>query len=319
MEGCPINHKRPTLLATILVTLLVVVLAACSGGNRSGTTRARPTPLPTPTPLPPLPTEPPPGSEQNPIVFMLVNVKDAKSLASKADDLTKTLSDESNLVIQVKVVDNYGDALSALCSGEADVISAQAFAYLSAQERKCGNGVYIAKSKGKLSTQGEMVTLGGRDIFSVKGFGGYRFCRPDPESVNGWIVAGFSMRKNGVNPLTDLYSVTDTGSDEGVIQALLDLKCDVGAAALGAESSVKNSRDIVVLEKLPPVPNDTIMLTTQLDGRTLQKVQDLLDNHKDDLIKLIGADDLDTSDDTAFDQLRQLMSDAGVDAASMGK
>jgi len=320
MEGRAINRQRNAALATILIAVIIFGMVACGGGSAQvGLIKPRATPLPTSTPLPPLPTEPPPGSEQNPIVLALVNTSDAASFSSQVEDLSATLSDESGLVVEVTVVETYGEALAALCSGQAHVISAQAFAYLAAVERQCGTGVYIAEMDGMFATQGQMVTLAGREIFTVKGFSGYRFCRPDANSVNGWIVPAFSLRKNEVNPLTDLFSVTDSGGDEEVIQALLDFHCDAGASALGAEADVPNSGDIRVIETLPPVPNDTILITTQLDERTQQKITDLLDDHKDDLAELIGADGLETSDDTAFDELRQLMSDARVDAASMSK
>ena len=307
------------MLVSLVLLLTIIWATACKAGGNTGQVRARPTPLPTSTPLPPLPTDPPPGSELNPIVFVMVNTEDADNLESKAEDLSDTFSNEAEMVVQVKVLDNYGEALSELCLGQAHVISAQAFAYLSAQERQCGTGQYIAEVDGELNTQGQMMTISGREIFTVKGFEGYRFCRPSASSLNGWIIPGLSLRKNLINPFTDLFSVTDSGSDQDVVEDLVTFRCDVGASALGAEDDVPNSGVINVVEVLPPVPNDTVMLTTALDTQVTRKVQELLDDHLDDLADLIGADNLEPSDDTQFDELRQLLDDANVSAASMGK
>jgi ABC-type phosphate/phosphonate transport system substrate-binding protein len=298
--------------------LFVLVLVACAQSTpKPVATRPRPTPLPTSTPLPPLPTLPPAGSADNPVVFLLVN-PDGKSVTAKADALAKTISDELKLVVQVKIAATYGEARAAMCSGEASVISADAFAYLSAVEQDCGDGLYIAEVDGSTGTQGEMLAGLGRSIFSIKSFRGYRFCRPDAMSVNGWFVPTLSLKANEVDPLGDLDSVIDSGSDVGVIKDIIALKCDVGAARLGAEENVPGAKSVLVIDKLPLVPNDTIMISSRLEGRARGLVGDNIRDHLDDIAGLIGADGLVTADDKKFDDLRQLFSVSNVDVLSMG-
>lgn len=280
-------------------------------------TRVRPTPLPTSTPLPPLPTLPPVGSSDNPIVYLLVN-PDGDKLTSKADALAKSIASELNLVVQVKITASYAEARQAMCTGQASVISADAFAYLSAVGQTCGDGLYTAEIDGSTSTQGEMLAGLGRDIFTVKGFAGYRFCRPGAMSVNGWFVPTLSLKANQVDPLGDLDSVIDSGSDTGVIKDIIALKCDVGAARLGAEENIPGAKSVLVIDKLPPVPNDTIMLSSRLEGRAHGQVADNIRDHLDEFAALIGANGLVTANDKEFDALRQLFTSANVDVLSMG-
>lgn len=300
------------------IVLCLGLLAGCAQNTPTpAPTRVRPTPLPTATALPPLPTLPPVGSQDNPIVFMLVNSAD-KSAISKADSLAKTLSDDMKLVVQIKVAQDYGAARAALCSGEASVVSANAFAYLSIVEQGCGDGLYTADVKGDTSTQGEMLAGIGRDIFSVQSFAGFRFCRPNALSVNGWFIPTLSLKANQVDPLGDLDSVVDSGSDENVIKDIIALKCDEGAARLGAEESVPNAKSVLVIEKLPPVPNDTLLISSRLDENSRAPIVDAIRKHLDGLAGVMGADSLVVTDDKDFDALRKLFSDARIDVLSMG-
>lgn len=313
-----ITHRRhfPARLAGTVV--IVLALVACGKGNTNPVvSRPRPTPLPTATPLPPLPTAPPPGSTDNPLGFIFVNPSGVPNV-SLTEALAKKLSDETKLIVQVRATQNYAEARKALCTGSAVVISANAFAYLSAVAQSCGEGLYTADVKGAASSQGQMVAGLGRDVYDIKHFAGYRFCRPGALSVNGWFVPTLALKANGVNPLGDLDSVIDSGSDEGVIRDIIALKCDVGAARLGAEANVPGSKAVLVIEKLPPVPNDTVMISLQLDARLRGLLGDTLRNHLADIAQIIQADSLVPTDDKNFDALRNLFKSADVDPAAMG-
>jgi ABC-type phosphate/phosphonate transport system substrate-binding protein len=298
---------------------LVLVLVGCgNGANKTPVSRPRPTPAPTSTALPPLPTLPPPGSTDNPLIVVLVNPSNTTS-TSDVQALAKSLSDQTKLIVQVRMTTSYAEARQALCSGSASMISANAFAYLSAVEQACGEGLFTAEINNQTSTQGEMVAGLGRDIYTVKGFAGYRFCRPDSMSVNGWFVPTLSLKMNSIDPLGDLDSVIDSGSDTGVIKDILALKCDVGATKLGAEIGSPGVKSILIIEKLPPVPNDTVMISLQLDGRLRALLSDTLRGHIDDIAKVMGANSMVAADDKNFDELRKLFKAADLDVASMGQ
>jgi len=302
------------------IVLCLALLVGCGQGTprpTSAPTRPRPTPLPTATPLPPLPTLPPFGSQANPLVFMLVN-PNAAAATTKADALAKTFATDLNMVVQVKVTQSYGEARAALCGGAATVVTASAFAYLSAVEQGCGDGLFTAEVGGATSTQGEMLAGLGRSIFTLKGFAGYRFCRPDALSVNGWFVPTLALKANQVDPLGDLDQVIDSGSDAGVVKDIIALKCDVGAARLGAETGIAGAKSVLVIEKLPPVPNDTLMVSSRLDSAARAPTEDEIRKHQSDLAGIMGVDNLVVANDTDFDALRQLFKDANIDVLSMG-
>jgi ABC-type phosphate/phosphonate transport system substrate-binding protein len=242
----------------------------------------------------------------------------ASSLDEEAAAFAETLSSETDLTITVTITDDYGVALKAFCAGQAGLISTNAFGYLAAQESGCGEGIYAAEVDGATATQGQMLAGFGRDIFTVEGFEGYRFCRPGPDSVNGWVVPALKMRAVGINPLTDLFSVTDSGSDRAVVEQMVSFRCDIGASALGAEEGVSGNDGVFVVEELPQVPNDTVMISGHLSEITKAIITDSIRAHLPELVELVNADSLIEMDDSAFTGLRDLFTSAGISPSAMG-
>ena len=194
-----------------------------------------------------------------------------------------------------------------------------AFSYLAASQAGCGSLLYTTIIDGEQSTRGQMLTIAGKQIYSVVGFKGFRFCRASALSISGWIVPSLTLRANGLNPLTDLYSVTDVKTDEDVIKALLDYRCDVGATKLGAEVGIPGSNRIKVIEELPPVPNVSYALSLKLDVATQALLLDTFRDYEDELAELVGADEVIQDDETEYADLRQLVTDAKLDLVSMGQ
>lgn len=311
-------RHRPIRVFVILLLILVGAVGCGKPKAAPGPSRPLPTRVPLPTPLPPLPTSPPPGSEENPLVLLFVT-DDQSSIEQIAEALAESLAEETDLIVHARFTDSYAEARRALCAGEAHLAPLDAFGYLSVSQGGCGSLLNIAETNGERYTRGQMITVAGKEVYSVVGFKGYRFCRPSSASISGWIVPGLMMRANGLNPLTDLVSVVDTETDEGVIKALLAYHCDVGASALGAEQGLPNANRIKVIQELPPVPNTTLALSLRLDAATRALMIDTLRKHQDDLAELMGADTIFEADESDYADLRKLVEDAKLDLVSMGQ
>jgi ABC-type phosphate/phosphonate transport system substrate-binding protein len=249
---------------------------------------------------------------------MLVNTTGSAS-ASDARKLADALNAESDLVVDVTIAKNYAEVLSAICTNKAYVVSLSGLGYLSASAQGCAEAIYITEIDGKTSSQGELITAVGRNIFSVQGIKGYRFCRPNARSVNSWIVPAVAIQAAGLDPLRDLYSVTDTETDEGVLKALVELRCDAGAMALGVEKTSDHPERFIVLQELPPVPNETIAISSRLEPGIKEQVLKLLENHRDDLVKLMGAEALSVGGDSDYADLRALFEEANFDLTTLGQ
>jgi ABC-type phosphate/phosphonate transport system substrate-binding protein len=250
---------------------------------------------------------------------MLFVTSDQSSIEESAKELANSLAQQTKLVVEARFTGSYAEARQALCEGKAHITTLDAFAYLAASQAGCGSLVYVAEIDGATSTHGQMITIAGKEVYSVVGFKGFRYCRSDPLSIPGWIVPALELRANKLNPLTDLYSVTDTKTDEGVIKALLEYRCDVGATAAGAEASIPGANRIRVVKELPPVPNTTIVISLKLGLEIQALLRDTLPDYEEDLAKLIGADAIVKVDETEYADIRQLVTDAKFDLISMGQ
>jgi ABC-type phosphate/phosphonate transport system substrate-binding protein len=250
---------------------------------------------------------------------MLFVTEDRSSIEQTAEALAVSLAEETELIVRAQFTDSYAEARRALCSGEAHLAPLDAFGYLSVSQGGCGSLLYIAENDGERYTRGQMVTVAGKQVFSVVGFKGFRFCRPSSTSISGWVVPSLSLRANGLNPLTDLFSVIDAETDEGVIRSLLDFRCDVGASALGAEQGLPNANRINVIEELPPVPNVTLALSLRLDAALRALMIDTLRKYQDELAELMGADTIFEADESDYADLRKLAEDAKLDLVGMGQ
>lgn len=313
------QHRHRTIRVVIMLLLVLVGGVACGKPKATpAPSRPLPTRVPLPTPLPPLPTSPPPGSEENPLVLMVVT-DDRSSIKQTADALVESLADETDMIVKVQFTDSYAEAHRALCAGKAHLAPLDAFSYLAASQGGCGSMLYIAEIGGERYTRGQMVTVAGKEVYSVIGFKGFRFCRPSSFSVSGWIVPSLMLRANGLNPLTDLFSVVDVETDEDVIKSLLEYRCDVGASALGAEEGLPNANRIRVIEELPPVPNVTLALSLRLDAATRALMIDTLRKHQDELTELMSADAIFEAGESDYADLRKLTEDANLDLVSMGQ
>ncbi|GAB4476584.1 MAG: hypothetical protein Kow00124_18880 [Anaerolineae bacterium] len=317
-ERDPINHKARIRWEPAALLLILILLAACGGGR---TSIARPTaivstPVPTRTPLPPPPTVPPPGSVERPLVLLFGMAQPAAE--DDAAALSAALSEAFDLTFEVRVTDSYREVRDALCRKQVVLASLDAFSYLVASADGCADLRYVLEINGATSTQGQLVA---RDEFDPRFFRG-DFCRTGAYDLTTWVMPRLYLLSGGVDPVTSFNGIIDVADDEAVIQAVLDLECGLGATTLGAEadlSDLPNIDRLQVLHILPPVPNDVVVVPGGLDDSTQALLGDLLREHRDDLADLLGADDLVTVDEGAFEELRTLLDQAGVDIASLAQ
>ncbi len=310
-------HARNRCLLWGGVVLALMLMAGCRGDATPGPARAMPTSIPVPTPLPPLPTLPPPGSADNPLVILLVT-PEAASLQDGAQALSSQLSDEAGLSLVLRLTDAYAEARRALCDRAVVAVSLDAFSYLAASRDGCGTAAYVLEREGAVATRGQFLA---RDAFLPQSYRGV-FCRPDGQSLNGWVMPTLTLRARGVDTFTDMYSIVDAGSDEEVVRLIEAGQCGLGATTAGAHEEVRGlafPERLLVLEELAPVPNEALVFSSALDEPMRALVQDLAAAHLDDLAALLGGEALRPVDDSAFSDLRDLLAGAGVDPSDLSQ
>ncbi len=298
------------------LALTVASLVGCGRERITPTpTRGLATLIAVPTPLPPLPTVAPLGSDENPLVVVF-SVTDVATAEEAASALSTTFSTEAGLTIEVRITESYHEAQRALCDRQAGVVSLDAFSYLAVSQQGCGEARYVLDKGGVTATQGQFVA---RDVFLPQSYRGV-FCRPDGSSLHGWVIPTLTLKARGVDTFTDLYDVVDAGSDEGVIRMIDSGTCGLGATTLGAQEEVRGLRfpdRLRVLEELPPVPNDAVVISSRLDDLTHALLEDLIANHTSEIAALLGGDGLVATDDSVYTPLRNLFASARVDPAAL--
>ena len=225
------------------------------------------------------------------------------------------------LTVQIDVDESYAEALEALCNGQAQAVSLSAMAYLAASERGCGEALYVLEQNDAIFTQGQLLADGRTAVFILEGFRQRTFCRPDPTSVNGWIIPSVTLKARGIDPFSDLSDVIDAGSDEDVVRMIYNGQCEVGATRFGAEEDVRLAEPerIIFVESLTPVPNDVVVISSKLDELTRAMIVDMLALHVEETADLLGADAMRAADDGMFADLRALFLSAGFSAAALGE
>lgn len=299
------------------LALLMMVLAGCGGQTGpAAPTRPVPTDIPEPTPLPPLPTVPALGSELNPLVVLLAPGEGGD--ASGVESLGTAFTTDAGLYVEVRTAESYGDAYRALCEQRAAVVTLDAFTYLAASREGCGTARYVVERDGATATQGQFVA---RDVFQPQSYRGV-FCRPDGESLHGWVIPTLTLRSRGVDPFTDLFDIVDAGSDEDVIRMIDAGECGLGATTLGAQNGVGDlqfPQRLRVLEELIPISNDVVVISSHLDEVITAIMEDSVSAQTDEIAAIMGGERLIPTDDAAFTDLRNLFANAGVDPTSLGE
>ena len=304
-----------TIRLSIGLLLALVIGIGCRDAN---STPASPpvesalAPPPTVTVAPSLPELPEPiGADSLLLIFVAPRVE-----AMEVQPLIDSLTDKANMPIEIRLSARYAEAYEALCNGTAALATLDAFGYLAASEAGCGETLYQLEKDGERAAQTQLVAEANR-IFSITNFYNRTFCRVGPPSAAGWIVPAMALRAAGIDPFADLKGVVEAGDDRAVLEMILARQCDAGATALGAEAALEDPAAIDVIEVLPPVPYDVLVVSTRLENGARAALEDFLRLNRDQVAAVHGAGALRDPDDELFNPLRLLAEAAGVDIRAL--
>lgn len=289
-----------------------------------------PIPLPTATPIP-LPTEtplPPFGEEGTPIVWAIYEWTDNTAFYSAVDQVVELIQERTGLIVETVFVSSYKESIEMMCNGEAHLGDFDPFSYISANAKGCAEVAFVVELYGGPYYGNVILARTDRGIESVADFAGKTFCRPDGNSVSGWVIPKLIMLSEGIDPEKDLGRIIDTGSHNAVFEGLLNGTCDVGGTfQLGLPSFAADNPGIYEITKEisasitipysnisynPILPADiqeelssVFQYLTQYESG--QVLRDLFNANAGGLYE--GGNEL-------YDSLRMLINSAGVDVDS---
>jgi ABC-type phosphate/phosphonate transport system substrate-binding protein len=306
--------------------LCAIALLAVGCGGRGPVILPTATPPPTftpgPTLIPARPTDPPPGSAENPLSLYLVAPGSPSRYADEVAALDDALSAATGLAVEVQVTDSYAVVLEGLCSRTVHMGTLDAFGYLAASEQGCVTPALVAERDGETTVQGQLIANSQTLIANVESFRGRSFCRPAADSVYGWILPSVALRAHGIDPLNELNTVVDAGSDEQVVRLVHDRECDVGATLLGAEEAVDDlDRPELVsfVEALTPIPNEVVVFGGAVTDPAREASLEAFEESEEALLAVMSADALRTARDSDYDEMRDLFASAGIDVLSLSQ
>lgn len=266
-------NKRSLYIVISLLSLLAIVLSACTAptanvpANPTIAVAGVSTPVPgaptaaapAPTAAAPAPTAIPPvcdkldgmptaaagtlGAPDKPIVITFVPSGDVGTITKAGTAIADCLSKLTGLTYQIEVGTNFAASIEAMGSGHAQFSFLNTFSILLAQAKYqvVPDLVALRNYKGKLENyyQGQFIANNNANIKSIADLKGKTFCFVDPNSTSGYIIPRIVLKANGIDPDKDLKAATNAGSHDNVAIAVYKGDCDAGATFVDVRTDSK--------------------------------------------------------------------------------
>lgn len=331
--------KKKRLILVTLLSVLVLVLAACGGETADPTEPpAAPTeaPVEEPTEAPvEEPTEEPMeepasdlGTDANPIVMSFVPSGDTQDIIVSGEDLAAMITDRTGLVIESNVGTDFAAVREAMGAGQAHIGWLNTFNYILAAETYGVDVGLVTERFGLTYYNGQINVNADAGIEEIADLAGKTMCWVDPNSTSGYIIPRITLGANGVDPETDLGGEVEAGSHNNVIIQVYNGDCDAGATFVDARSSVEEeypdvNERVLVLATTTDIPNDSVAFIADFPEDMRQQIVDALldiastEEGQEALNNLYSIEGLQAADDTFYDPFRADLSRAGIDIEAL--
>lgn len=217
--------------------------------------------------------------------------QNAETLEAKARPLEKLLGDRLGIPVKVSVSTDYNTVIEAMASKQVDIGFLPPSNYVVAHDtRKAADLLLQALRFGVDDATGQatkdmvdfykamLVVKADSPIQSVKDLKGKRIGWQGVTSAAGYVYPGYLLKKEGIDPQTDVQPTQFQGHDKAII-ALLNGQVDaVGVFQDIRANMMKDYPDVFkqtkVLAFSDKIPNDTIAVRSDMDAEWRKKIQD---------------------------------------------
>lgn len=288
------------------------------------------------------------GSPEKPIVITFVPSGDVPTITKAGNETVECLSKITGLSYKIEVGTSYAVSIEAMGAGKAHAGFLATFAAILARE-KYGIEPALASTRAYTSGgendpdkalagqqtnfyKGQFITRKDSGIKSIADLKGKTFCGVDATSTSGWIIPSINLKGNGIDPDKDLKAVTFAGSHPNVVIAVYKGDCDAGATYVDARTDATVQRAYPdVMDKVVPfflsirIPNDGLQFVKGFDPALKNATIDGLLSMMADpggkaaVRRAYTYDNLVKVPVTFYDEFRDLLKKAGVDAATLVK
>jgi phosphonate transport system substrate-binding protein len=265
------------------------------------------------------------GEEDNPIIWVFVPSGETERVTAGFESVAALLEEETGLYFDTSIATEYAGVIEALCSDppDAHMASLATFSYVLAADKGCAEAALLSVRYGSPTYNGQFIVRADSGIGSLEELNGKTFCRPDPLSTSGWVIPSIMLAAAGVDPDSGLAQVVDAGSHDGVVAAVYNGDCDVGATYVDARTNLEEDypdvmEQVVVIGLEPDIPNDGVQFQSDLDQELRDKiVKGLLavaatEEGAEAINIAYSWDELMEADDSYYDAFRQILQASGV-------
>jgi phosphate/phosphite/phosphonate ABC transporter binding protein len=229
----------------------------------------------------------------------------------------------TGIEVTLYIAKSYGDLRDQMEAGKVDIGSFSPFAYVDAMTG--GKIKIIAQSILDYSAfyKGLIITRKDSGITGLADLKGKRFAFVDPKSASGYVYPRAMLIEKGFDPDKFFKETVFSGGHDKVIIAVLEGKVEAGAIYDGALAIAKGkglkTEDLTTITSTDPIPHDAIVVRSQIDDVTSEKIQKaLIDLEKTEEGKKVIAKSKKKltghilADDKTFDVVRRTAKIAGM-------
>ena len=255
--------------------------------------------------------------------FGFTPVLSESEMREEFQPLMEYLTQSTGIEVTLYIAKNYGDLREQIEAGKVDIGSFSPFAYVDAVTG--GKIKIIAQSILDHSAfyKGFIITKKDSGINGLSDLRGKRIAFVDPKSASGYVYPRAMLIEKGFDPDKFFKEIVFAGGHDKVIAAVLDGKVEAGAIYDGALSIAKGkglkTEDLMTIASTEPIPHDAIVVRSNLDDATAQKIQKtLIDLEKSEEGKKVIAKSKKKltghilADDKTFDVVRRTARIAGI-------
>jgi len=268
------------------------------------------------------------------IHFGVEPYEDAALLAPAYQPLADALGNKLGCTVELNITTNYTSEIEALRNNKLDIAEFGPLAYVFAQ--KLANAELVATfsdESGQPATYyASIVTWAGSGISDLSQLGGRSFAYSDPASTSGHLYPAFGLKSSGIDPDNGVQAIY-AGSHTASFEAILNHKVVAGELnsdriATATAAGVYSAEKFPTLWQSAPIPQDPITVRGTLPAAYKQKIRQALLEFDfttlPDEVQTMFKNDVAMSgthlvpqDDSAFDEVRSLVSTMNVDLDSL--
>jgi phosphate/phosphite/phosphonate ABC transporter binding protein len=255
--------------------------------------------------------------------FGFTPVLSESEMREEFQPLMEYMTQVTGIEVTLYIAKNYGDLREQMEAGKVDIGSFSPFAYVDAAAG--GKIKIIAQSILDHSAfyKGFIIARKDSGINALSDLKGKRFAFVDPKSASGYVYPRAMLIEKGFDPDKFFKEIAFAGGHDKVIVEVLDGKVEAGAIYDGALAIAKGkglkTENLITIASTDPIPHDAIVVKSDLDDGTTQKIQKtLIDLERSEQGKKVIAKSKKKltghilADDKTFDVVRRTAKIAGI-------